>query len=371
MNESARQITFDSRGHCNYCKSFPHSTDSSESKRELGRNVDLHQLIQQIKTTKAIGSKYDCIIGISGGVDSAYTLIKAVELGLRPLVVHMDNGWNSELAVSNIYNLIKRLNLDLKTYVIQWECYKSILRSFISANVIDLELLYDNAMLAVNYQYAKDLNLKYVLTGDNRSSEGMPMPEAWNWNKFDGRNIVSIHRKHGDGMLGNFPLLTINNWLKFSYIDKIKTVPILNYIEYDKVEATRILVSSYGFKTYPYKHGESIFTRFYQGYILPKKFDVDKRRLHLSSLIMSGQISREEAILELDSEPLAGDELDRELKFVCKKLDIKIPEFQRYLTEPETKHSSYGNDRIWFDFFLRLYLKLPVCVKKLLKISIQ
>ena len=291
MDTTASDIKFDQNNHCNYCTDFLNKYKKENYKKEL--NFD--KLIETIKK-EGKNKKYDCIVGVSGGVDSSFVLYKVVEFGLRPLAVHLDNGWNSELAQNNISNLVKKLNVDLYTKIVDWEEYRNLQEAFFASNVIDIELLLDNAMLAINYQMAEKYNIKYILSGTNTSTEGFKIPNNWSWFKNDKKNIYSIAKKFKNIKPKTMPTFGTFNFIYYEILKKIKWVLFLDYLNYIKKDAIAVLEKNCDFKKYPYKHYESVFTRFYQGYILPKKFNVDKRKLHLSNLICTEQMSRDEAI---------------------------------------------------------------------------
>ena len=206
MDSSAMDISFDTKGYCNYCSNF---LINLKEKNLFDKTEIQNKLNKFLKKVKKNGrnKKYDCIIGVSGGVDSCWVLVKAIELGLRPLAVHMDNGWNSELAQNNIANIITELKVDLYTHVIDWEEYKGCMQAFFDADVIDIELLYDNAMQAVNYKLAKKFGVKYILSGSNFSTEGISIPSSWAWNKYDKRNIISITKRFSKVRLKTFPAI--------------------------------------------------------------------------------------------------------------------------------------------------------------------
>lgn len=347
MDSTANPIDFNSEGRCNYCLEFERSQDGSLFSAENDdRASALALLVSKIKTD-GVGKPYDCIVGVSGGVDSSYVLALAKSLGLRPLAVHMDNGWNSELAVSNIGHLIANLNVDLHTFVINWQTYKGLMQAFFDADVIDVELLYDNAMTAVCYQQAKKYGLQFILSGSNTSTEGMKMPPNWAWrDKWDGRNIKNIAERFGASLEG-FPLFTNFAWLKASYLDKIKWVPFLDYVDYKKDTALACLIEEHSYQPYPYKHYENVFTRFYQGYILPAKFGVDKRRIHLSTLVMTSQLSREMALADLESIPYGTErELVSDKKYFLKKMGWVDEDLNSYVNRPEISHELYGTDNV-------------------------
>ena len=348
MDTSAKNIKFNDDGICNYCSEF-------ENKLNLQNlfKKNIETLLKKIKKNK---NTYDCVIGLSGGVDSCFTLHKAIEFGIRPLVVHMDNGWNSELAQSNIENLVKKLNVDLFTYVINWDEYKQMMNSFFEADVIDIELLMDNAMLAVNYGQAAKHNIKYILAGTNTTTEGMQMPPNMNWFKYDKKNIKGIIKKFGNYNIKSYPFIGTLDLIKYILLNRVKWISFLDYFDYKKNDAIEILEKKYNFKPYPYKHYESVFTRFYQGYILPRKFGIDKRKLHYSTLIISKQMNRSVALKELEKSPYPSKEmLEIDKEYFLKKLNWTEKKLNYYLSKPEKLHSSYPSEKKFFDLSLKIY----------------
>lgn len=344
MDVTASGIEFNENGICSYCEEFIRRSGHILNEEELEKEARLNSLIDEIKE-KHKNQPYDCVVGVSGGVDSSWTLVKVVELGLRPLAVHMDNGWNSELAQNNISNLIETLKIDLFTLVIDWREYRSLMQAFFDADVIDVELLYDNAMQAVNYQMAAKHGLHHILSGTNETTEGMHIPGDWNWYKKDKKNIREIGRRFGNVKLKTFPSIGTADYFWYDRIRKIKWYSFLDYIHYHKEEALQVLETSYGYKRYPYKHYESVFTRFYQGYILPKKFGIDKRRVHLSTLIMSGQITREEALKDLEQIPYPSEEdLRSDIDYFLKKMKWTRRELDEYLGRPPKSHTDYPSE---------------------------
>ena len=336
---------------CNYCE----EVDVKKKSDKLYYNEkDRQKLLEKIKKD-GIGKQYDCIIGISGGADSSWALHLAKENGLRPLAVHMDNGWNSELAQNNINNLIDKLNIDFYSHVINWAEYRSLMQSFFDADVIDIELLYDNAMLAINYSLAKKYKTKYILSGSNNATEGMRMPANWNWYKYDKKNILKIDRQFQKTKIRTFPFYSTRKFMVDNYLRKIKWVPFLDYFDYEKQAAMNNLSALYNYKQYPYKHYESVFTRFYQGYILPNKFGVDKRKLHLSTLIVNDQLSRGEALrlMEKNAYPNQG-ELNNDINYFLKKMQWSNSDLEDYIARPERKHSEFGTETESFQRFVSL-----------------
>lgn len=353
MDTTARDIEFDEEGQCNYCRDFEILLDAIgvEGPNEAQRDA----FIAEVKR-RGDNKRYDCVIGVSGGVDSSYALYLAVTHGLRPLAVHLDNGWNSELAAHNIANLVSRLGVDLHTHVIDWDENRDMQRSFFAANVIDIELLMDNAMFAVNFEQARKYGLKYILAGTNTPTEGMMMPEAWNHYKWDARNIRSIHNKFGSIPIRTHPLYSTCHHVVDRYVRGIRWTNFLDYFCYHKERAIEVLKRECGYRPYPHKHYESVFTRFYQAYILPQKFGVDKRRLHLSALVVSGQKTRDSALKILTSDPYPDlDQKREDTAFVLKKLGFSESEFQEYIRAPAVAHAEYGTELPLMRCLSRIY----------------
>lgn len=353
MDTTANDIIFDETGVCNYCSEFIERSGELLNEDKAAREKKLEKLVAKVRKSGE-GKAYDCIVGVSGGVDSSWTLVKVVELGLRPLAVHMDNGWNSELAQNNIANLINTLGVDLYTHVIDWNEYRDLMQAFFEADVIDIELLYDNAMIAVNYQMAAKNQLKYILAGTNQSTEGMEMPSDWNWYKKDKMNIKAIASKFGGIKLDSFPSIDTLGYNWYHKIKGIEWISFLDYVEYHKEFCILNLEKDYGYKRYPYKHYESIFTRFYQGFLLPEKFGVDKRKIHLSTLIMSGQMVREEALSQLQKIPYPSEkELEEDKSYFLKKMGWDKKELESYLIRDRVEHSKYGNEMTYASILSR------------------
>lgn len=355
MDSTVQDIEFDDQGKCNYCKEFIQNSSDVVFENGSLKNERLNKFIKNIKK-HGKGKKYDCIVGISGGVDSSMVLVHAIRLGLRPLAVHMDNGWNSELAQSNIENLVNKLEVDLHTTVIDWVEYRKLMQSFFDADVIDVELLYDNAMTAVNYQQAAKYGIRYLLSGTNKATEGMKIPSSWNWFKLDKKNIKGIARRNGIKRLNTFPSIGTMQFIWYTFVKKIIWTPFLDYTPYNKNDAIRLLTTEYNYKPYPYKHYESIFTRFYQGYILPNKFKVDKRKVHLSNLVISDQMTREEAtkILKQPTYPTSAD-LISDMNYFQKKMNWGKDDLENYLLRTEIRHDQYPSEKVLFETLNRLY----------------
>jgi len=343
-------ITFDENGVCNYYYDY-----FKEEKKHVLKGIEgkkrFEEIIQKIKKDSE-RKKYDCILGVSGGVDSTYLAFLAKQQNLRVLCVHFDNGWNSELAVKNIENIVTKLNFDLETYVINWNEFKDIQRAYFKANVIDIEAITDHAIFGTIHKIAAKYDIKYILSGNNVVTESL-LPKTWIFNKADHINIKDIHKKYGTIPLKTFPFFGLKEKHYYKKIKGIQTVDLLNYIKYNKKEVKNKIIKELNWVDYGGKHYESVFTRFYQGYILPNKFGIDKRKAHLSNLICSGQISKEEALKELES-PMYEKELCKEDKeFVLKKLDFTETEFENYIKAPRKKHFDFKTEQ-------SLYLSFPI-----------
>lgn len=357
MDESAPDIVFDEAGVCNYCAEYLVTKQRYVIADPVEREKRLAALIDQVKRDGR-GRRYDCIIGISGGVDSSWALVKAVELGLRPLAVHMDNGWNAELAQNNIANLVRGLGVDLVTHVIEWTEYRGLMEAFFAADVLDVELLYDNAMLAVNFQQAQRFGVKHILAGTNVATEGMRMPPGWNWFKYDKRNIRGISRRFGGPRVDSFPAIGTLDFIQYT-LRGIRWLSFLDQFDFRKQAALQLLQGNFGYKPYPFKHYESVFTRFYQGFILPTKFGVDKRKLHLSTLVMNGEMGREEALAKLSGPAYESEQLLRQdRRYFLKKMRWEEDKLQAYLRRPEVAHDAYPSERRLWDLALAAYRRL-------------
>lgn len=340
---------------CNFCAEFLSKIQLMGSSPTGPFQPNVDSFLRKVKK-KGAGKPYDCVIGVSGGVDSSWVLVKAVESGLRPLAVHMDNGWNSDLAVSNIHNLVSTLEVDLFTYVIDWHEYRSLMEAFFAVDVIDIELLYDNAATAVCYSKARELGLESILSGSNTATEGFRMPGTWSWkDKRDGTNIRAIARKAGVD-LETFPLYT--NWQFLSDSHRgIRWEPFLDFFEYDRAKVLHQLQEKFKYRPYPYKHYENVFTRFYQGFILPSKFGVDKRLTHLSALVCTGQLSRQEAerIINESSPYPSASELELDRVYFLKKMEWEPAKLEDYLNRPRREHDEFPSEtRLPFLMVLRL-----------------
>jgi N-acetyl sugar amidotransferase len=295
------------------------------------------------------GKKYDCILGLSGGVDSSYVALIAKQHGLRPLCVHFDNGWNSEIAVRNIHNIVNTLGFDLETYVIDWEEFKDLQLAYLKASVIDIEVVTDHAIYSVIYRLALRHGINYVLSGQNIVTEGV-LPSRWGWNIKDFVNIKAIHKAFGQKPLRSYPLLS-RSMKKQIAKSGIETVEFLNWMPYRKAEAIQTLQHEVGWLNYGNKHHESIWTRFFQVYILPRKFGVDKRKAHYSNLICSGQMTKEQALSKIEKPAYDPALLEQDKKFVLKKLGLTEAEFEAMMAAPPRSHKDFDTEGSLFHYY--------------------
>lgn len=346
MDITDPDIYFDELGVCNHCKRYDELLD----KRVFRGKEAKEKLEQIVKNIKSSGEtrEYDCIIGVSGGVDSTYVAYLTKELGLKALAVHFDNGWNSELAVRNIERILDLLNIDLYTYVIEWSTFKDLQMSFLKASTPDGEIPTDHAINALLFSEASKRGIKYIINGMNFATESLAVP-AWAYGHSDWKYIRSVHRIFGTKKLAKYPHYTFTDLAYWTVVRRINVVSILNYLEYNKDEVMKLLQESLGWVYYGGKHYESVYTRFYQGYILPRKFNIDKRIGHLSDLIRSGQLTREKALEEL-TKPIYDESLLRQDKeFVLKKFKINEVEFDKIMSIELKTFQDYPNSKKYVD----------------------
>jgi hypothetical protein len=299
-----------------------------------------------VKKIKAAGKgkDYDCIIGVSGGVDSTYTAWLVKELGLRPLAVHLDNGWNSELAVKNIENILSKLDIDLYTEVLDWEMFKDLQLSFLKASTPDSEIPTDHAIVSVMYKLAAKYKVKYIISGMNFRNEGL-LPPTWGRGYLDWKYIKGIQRKFGTQNIISIPHFSIFQFLYWNLVKKIRSVSFINYIDFKKDEAIKVIEKELDWKNYGEKHYESIYTRFFQAYILPNKFKIDKRKAHLTcQIISSGTPTREEAIEHLKKDVADIELMEKDKIYLLKKFDITCEEFDSIMNAPIKSILDYPNN---------------------------
>jgi N-acetyl sugar amidotransferase len=354
MDTTVEDIRFDQNGVCNFCDDY-NERITKDLYHDSSGQVRLENLIKKIKHSGR-NRDYDCLIGISGGVDSTYVayLVKR-KYGLRPLAVHLDNGWNSELSVANVEQIVKRLDIDLYTHVLDWEKFKDLQISFLKSSISNIEIPTDHAIWSVLVRTAAQKRIQYIISGNNIVTESI-MPESWLYGSKDARLIAGIQRAYGHYSLKDFPKLSTFNYVNYLLVRGIRWIPILNYVPYVKQEAKEIITRELGWRDYGGKHYESIFTRFFHAYYLPRKFGYDLRRSYLSALILSGQMTREEALKEVESPPAPSEKLQEDKEYVIKKFGLSSEEFEKIMTTPPRLFSEYpNNDSLWrsLDWFVR------------------
>ena len=349
MDTSDDKIIFDSAGVCDHCIGFDRDVAPNWHPNENGATI-FRDLVTQIKSS-AMGKPFECIMGLSGGLDSSYLLHLAVtEFELRPLVFHVDGGWNTDLAVNNIQMLVEKLDLDLYTEVINWNEMRDFQLSFFKSGVPHIDLPQDHAFVATLYHFANKHGIKYILNGGNYSTECVRNPKDWLYYGTDMSQIKDIHRKFGCIELRTYPFSSVLfHKVYLRYFRGVQVVKPLNLMPYSKERASLVLADIYGWRPYPQKHFESRFTRFYEGYWLPTRFGYDTRRVQYSSLILTNQMTRTEA-LELLKQP-AYDQatIDEDFEYVATKLGIGVQELRGYHEMPLKSYKDYKNQEWLFD----------------------
>lgn len=339
MDTSDPDIHFDADNICNHCIEFDRVTRLSWFPNEDGRRR-WSNIADQIKSAGR-GQAYDCILGLSGGVDSSYLALKVSEWGLRPLVVHVDAGWNSESAVANIEKIVKHCGYDLHTHVVDWEEMRDLHLAFLRAGISNQDVPQDHIFFASLYHFATANNIQYVLSGGNIATEAI-FPKSWHGSAMDAINLKAIHRCYGERPLKNYKTISfLEYYFYYPFIKKMRTVRPLNFMPYNKAEAAAEMEAKIGWRSYGRKHGESQFTKLFQNYYLPERFGYDKRRPHFSSLVVSGQMTREMALMALEEPLYAPAELEADIAYFCKKLRISRAEFSDLLHAPKRNYSDF------------------------------
>ena len=345
MDTTDSKIVFDENGVCDHCKTFYNKILPNWHTDERGQKA-LESVTNKIKKAGK-GKDFDCIIGMSGGIDSSYLTYIAKEIfDLRPLVFHVDAGWNSQEAVNNIEKLIDKLGLDLYTEVIDWQEMRDLQLAFFKSGVPHIDTPQDHAFFAMMYRFAEKHKVKYILTGANYSTECIRNPIEWMYYQSDSIQLKDIHKKFGTRPLVKFPITSIlKHKVYLRYFKRIKVVNPLNYIPYIKADAIKLLTDEFAWQVYPQKHFESRFTKFYEGYWLPKKFGYDTRKVQFSSLIVTGQMTREEALKKLEQPPYDEETIHQDFEYIATKLGITVEELQRYMDAPNKSYKDYKSQQ--------------------------
>ena len=346
MDTSDPDIAFDDAGVCSHCRRYERVAGQRLIPAKE-RTQRLDALVAEVRAAGR-GKAYDCVIGVSGGVDSTYVAWLVKNLGLRPLAIHLDNGWNSELAVANIEKTLNTLGIDLFTHVIDWEEFRDLQLSFLKASTPDGEVPTDHAIFALLYQLASRHGLRHVITGTNVVSEAI-LPEKWGYGYFDWRYIADVHRRFGRSRLKTYPRFSLTKLFYYVFVRRIRMVSILNYVDYDKATAMGVLENELGWVYYGGKHYESIYTRFYQAYVLPRKFDIDKRKAHYSNLICSGQMTREQALAALQEPTYPERLLVEDREYTIKKLGLTPRQFDDIMATPNKTFLDYRTSHRAFE----------------------
>lgn len=358
MDTTDPEISFDQNGVCNHCLHYQRQVKERIFTGETGQQK-LNRIVNQIKTAGK-NKKYDCIIGVSGGVDSTFAAYTAKRLGLRPLAVHLDNGWNSEIASHNMEKTMDKLGIDLYIHKVDWNEFKDLQLAFLKASVPDAEMPTDHALPAFLYQFAIQHGVRFIITGVNVATEGH-LPMNWSYGHSDWKYIKSIHRRFGNVQQVNYPHYSPLTRLYYIFLKRIRIIRILDYDNYVKKDTMEILKRELGWEYYGGKHYESIYTRFLQAYILPRKFNIDKRLSHLSTLICAGEITRAEALEELSHKPYPTEEMERNDKeYVLQKLGLTEEEFERIMSLPKRTFRDFPSNNWLFVMVSKLAWKLPI-----------
>ena len=351
MDTTDPEIEFDAHGRCNHCVRYDQRMANEWFTGEAAK-ARLDRLVENVRSAGR-GREYDCIIGVSGGVDSTTVAYHVKRLGLRPLALHLDNGWNSELAVDNIRKMLEKLEIDLITHVIDWREFRDLQRSFLKASVPNCEIPTDHAINALLINTALKKGIRYILHGGNLATEGI-MPISWGYYNQDLKHLKAVHKRFGSSSLKTLPQIPLRRFVWAMTGKRMRYIPILNCLDYNKQAAKELITGEFGWRDYGGKHFESIFTRFFQGYILPRKFGFDKRRAHLSTLVCAGEIDREEALREM-TKPAYDPALQAEdREYVIKKLNFTEAEFDAIMSAPPRAHADYPSNRLYFHELRRL-----------------
>lgn len=355
MDTSDVDINFDEKGNCNHCNNYFNRIATRVYNGEQS-DIELAKLIDEIKKSGK-NKKYDCVIGVSGGIDSSYVAYIAKQHGLKPLLVHLDNGWNSEISVKNIKNLADILGMDYESFVLDWEEFKDLQLSFLKASIPEMETPTDIAIPGALHKLAAQYGVKYIISGGNFATEGI-LPKTWHYNAKDMKYLRHIHNKFGKKKLKMFPIFGAKQEIYYKFVKGIKIIYMLNYVPYNKHEAMDLLQNKLGWRYYGGKHYESKYTGFVQSYIMPAKFNMDYRRATYSTQICTGEINREFALEDLKKHPWNDETYKTEKEYICKKLGISVIEFDDIMKTQPKIYRDYPNNERRLEFIYKIYRKL-------------
>ncbi len=344
MDTTDPEISFDEKGICNHCRRFENEIKPRWFPNKEGRKK-LDKIIEQIKIDGK-GKEYDCVIGLSGGVDSSYLayILRTEYPELKILAIHIDGGWNSELAVHNIENIVKILDIDLHTGVINWEEMKDLQLAYFKSQLANQDIPQDHAFFATLYDVANKYNIKYFLTGGNFATESI-LPSSWGYNAMDATQLKAVHKQFGKIKLKDYTTVSFfQKYIYYPLIKKFKIIRPLDMMDYNKDKAKKIIMEKINWRDYGGKHHESRFTKFFQAHWLPTKFGFDKRKAHLASLIVSGQMTRNEALKELEKPLYDINELQEDKEFLAKKMGLSLVEFNEIMNQPNKTFRDYPSD---------------------------
>lgn len=371
LDTTVPNITFDERGECNFCGYYQNLAKRTVLRSPEVLKKEFDSVISSIKSA-GNNKQHDCVLGVSGGLDSTYLALLAKRQGLKPLLVHFDNGWNSEPAIKNIEKIVNVLGMDLHTYVMDWDEFRDLQRSYFLSSVVDVEVPTDQLIFAALHKIAFAKGIKFILAGNNVVTESIN-PDGWMYkNKMDLVNLRAIHRRYGARSLTKLPKLGLFERYFYDAVCGIQTVNLLDLVHYHKAKVREEVIRVFGWTDYGGKHHESVFTRFYQGYYLPRKFNIDKRKAHLSNLILSGQLTRQEALEQLQEPPYPHESQIADLEYVKKKLGFTDEEWQAIMEAAPVPHQAFATDanptyQLLYKTF-RILMYVPVRILRSLRL---
>ena len=340
MDETDTDITFDIKGMCNHCLSY-----TERARIEL--HPERFGMVMSNIRSAGHGKPYDCLIGLSGGLDSSFVAYLLVKAGLKPFAITLDNDWDTDAAKHNVQALVKGLKLHHEVVKVNKEQYKDIQLSLLKASVKNCEAITDHVLIAKMYEYASKLGLKYIVHGGNIVTEAT-MPKSWGYTAMDWRQLKGIHKKFGEGSIKDLPHMNLWNWFNYTFIKRIKWFPLLNYYPFNTNIAKKVLKQELDWQDYGQKHMENIYTRFFQGYILPKKFGIDKRKAHLSTLICSGQMTREKALELMEEDYYPAKDVRSDYSDICRYFNLTKAQFNKLIEQEGRSHLEFPNNEKWF-----------------------